>query len=122
MEINTKNILYEKERKIIIMKNACFIPIKSNSESSGEELQTIKWKKLYEYIIENAALASCLDDIYVDTNSEEVEIYCQSRKIIVIKHELGFDSCFTAISNHSFYWYNNMPVDYDQEFSRDRRI
>ncbi len=24
----------------------------------------------------------------------------------------GYDSCFTALKNHSFYWLNNMPVNY----------
>lgn len=77
------------------MKTACFVPIKVNSERvPGKNLREFNGKKLYTYICEHIKLANVFDDVYVDTNSEE------------------YDSCFTAIENHSFYWYANMPVNY----------
>ncbi|WP_313257392.1 acylneuraminate cytidylyltransferase family protein [Lacrimispora sp.] len=147
------------------MKIACFIPIKSNSERvPGKNFRILNGKKLYEYIILHAMEAQCFDDIYVDTNSEEVKEYANGLGVKVINRDSKlaestangndllvyhqeihpeydyyfqlfatapylqsrsirncanfmlnseeFDSCFTAVSNHNFYWFNNMPVNY----------
>ena len=60
------------------MKTACFIPIKSNSERvPGKNFRVLNNKKLYEYILENVTKANVFDDIYVDTNSEEIVQYTQ---------------------------------------------
>lgn len=147
------------------MKTACFIPIKSNSERvPGKNFRILNDKKLYEYIITHVLEADCFDDIYVDTNSDEIKEYAAEKGIKII-HRLDslaqntangndllcyhgelhpeydiyfqafatapylkpesiracanmlnnseeYDSCFTAISNHSFYWYNDMPINY----------
>ena len=108
--------------------------------------------------------ADVFDDIYVDTNSEEVKEYASKKGFVIIerKEELAkstangndlltyhynlypnydyyfqlfatapflqsetikncynkliatekYDSCFTATENHSFFWLNNMPINY----------
>lgn len=61
------------------MRTACFIPIKSNSERvPGKNFRILNGKKLYEYIIQNVLQANVFDDIYIDTNSEEIVQYAQS--------------------------------------------
>ncbi len=150
------------------MKTACFIPIKANSERvPGKNLRILNGKKLYEYICEHVKSADVFDDIFVDTNSEEVALYATSMgyKVIERKPDLAkntangndllvhhfemfpdydyyfqlfatapymqpstikacynqlissneFDSCFTALENHSFYWLAGTPVNYRPE-------
>lgn len=147
------------------MKTACFIPIKANSERvPGKNFRVLNGKKLYEYIIEHVIEADCFDDIYVDTNSDEIKEYVKAKGLHIIerKPELAqntangndllvyhyeqypqydyyfqlfatapflqpksirscfdqlvnasmYDSCFTALENHSFYWLNGIPVNY----------
>lgn len=58
------------------MKTACFIPIKTHSERvKGKNLRLLNGKPLYEYITEHAKKASVFDDIYIDTDSEEIADY-----------------------------------------------
>ena len=60
------------------MKTACFIPIKSNSERvPGKNFRVLNGKKLYEYICENVKKAEAFDDVFVDTNSEEIMDYAK---------------------------------------------
>ena len=147
------------------MKSACFIPIKSNSERvPGKNFRELNGKRLYQYICEHVQEADVFDDIYVDTNSEEVKEYASKKGFVIIerKEELAkstangndlltyhynlysnydyyfqlfatapflqsetikncynkliatekYDSCFTATENHSFFWLNNMPINY----------
>ena len=147
------------------MKIACFIPIKANSERvPGKNFRILCGKPLYQYIIENSIKAACFDDIYVDTNSEEVKAFCLSKGVKVIERQAElakntangndllnyhfslfstydyyfqlfatapflqpasiakavnnlvgsavYDSTFTAIREHGFYWFNKAPVNY----------
>lgn len=147
------------------MRTACFIPIKANSERvPGKNFRVLNGKKLYEYICEHVKEAAVFDDVYIDTNSDEIAEYARkaSFKVIERKPELArntangndllvhhfelfpqydyyfqlfatapylqpetikicveklitsdeFDSCFTAIENHSFYWLAGNPVNY----------
>ncbi len=147
------------------MSAACFIPIKANSERiPGKNFRILNGKKLYQYICENVKKANCFDDVYVDTNSEEIAAYARDFGYGVIdrKPELAkntangndllvyhatlhpeyefyfqlfatapylqpssikacfdklafteeYDSCFTAVFSHSFYWFNGLPVNY----------
>lgn len=74
------------------MKVACFIPIKSNSERvPGKNFRKLNGKKLYEYIIEHVITANVFDDVYIDTNSEEVKKYAEVNgcKVIDRKEELA---------------------------------
>lgn len=147
------------------MKTACFVPIKAYSERvKGKNFRLLNGKKLYCYICENIKASNAFDDVYVDTNSEEVAEFAKSLefKVIPRKEELAqntangndllvyhyelfpnydlyfqlfatapflkpdtirscveylansteYDSCFTATRNNSFYWMNNLPVNY----------
>lgn len=147
------------------MKTACFIPIKAYSERvPGKNLRSLNGKKLYEYICEHVKAAEIFDDIFVDTNSEEIAAYAQKMGLHVIdrKPELAkstangndllvhhfrsfpdydyyfqlfatapylqpktiracverlmsdgeADSIFTAVENHSFYWFSGLPINY----------
>ena len=61
------------------MKAACFIPIKTNSERvPGKNFRLLNGRKLYEYILEHVRSAGVFDDIYVDTNSDEIRDICIS--------------------------------------------
>lgn len=147
------------------MKTACFIPIKANSERiPGKNLRVLNGKKLYQYICEHTKEANVFDDIYIDTNSNEVADYAKDMGFHTIerKPELAqntangndllvyhfeqfpsydyyfqlfatapymqaetikacynrlisseeYDSCFTALENHSFYWFAGTPINY----------
>lgn len=147
------------------MKIACFIPVKSNSERvPGKNFRILCGKPLYQHIILNAIKADVFDDIYVDTNSEDVKKFCDENNIHYIerKKELAqntangndllnywyqlypnydyyfqlfatapflqpssiskavnslinsrvYDSVFTALEEHGFYWYCGQPVNY----------
>lgn len=67
------------------MKTAAFIPIKANSERvPGKNFRILNGRKLYEYIIEHAKEAGVFDDIYVDTNSDEIKEYGRASGCLVI--------------------------------------
>ncbi|MBQ9531645.1 MAG: acylneuraminate cytidylyltransferase family protein [Eubacterium sp.] len=77
------------------MTSACFIPIKSISERViGKNFRILNGKKLYQYIIENAVKADCFDEIFVDTNSDEIKEFAKKNnvKIIERKEELAKNS------------------------------
>lgn len=147
------------------MRTACFIPIKANSERiPGKNLRLLNGKRLYEYICEHVQEANVFDDVYIDTNSDEIAGYAEKKGFYVIKRkpELAlnsangndllvyhqelypdydyyfqlfatapymqpetirncyerlvmsdeYDSCFTALENHSFYWFGGTPINY----------
>ena len=65
------------------MSVAAFIPIKANSERvKGKNFRPLAGKKLYLYILEHCMEAACFDQIYIDTNSDEIKAYAA-------EHELG---------------------------------
>ena len=67
------------------MKTAAFIPIKRNSERvTGKNFREIGGRKLYEHILINCVSANCFDDIYVDTDSDEIKEYCKDTNIKII--------------------------------------
>lgn len=150
------------------MRTGCFVPIKANSERvPGKNFRVLGGKKLYEHILAHILEAACFDDVYVDTNSEEIAEWAQAHgggafNIIERKPELAansangndlllhhfglfpdydfyfqlfatapflspasirqcfdaltmsdeFDSCFTAVACHGFFWLNRNPVNY----------
>lgn len=147
------------------MKAACFIPIKLNSERVvGKNFRILCGKQLYQHIIKNAIAAHCFDDIFVDTDSNEVKAFCKENNVHIIerKEHLAkntangndllnyhyslypeydyyfqlfatapflqpasiakavntltessvYDSTFTALREHSFFWFNQTPVNY----------
>lgn len=147
------------------MRTVCFVPIKAYSERvKGKNLRPLNGKPLYNYILESIRQSNAFDDVYVDTNSEEVVEFSEALgfKTIPKKEELAqnsangndllnyhyslfpnydfyfqlfatapflkastiskcveclvnsneHDSIFTATKNNSFYWMNNLPVNY----------
>lgn len=98
------------------MKVACFIPIKSNSERvKGKNFRLLCGKPLYQHVIENAIKANCFDDIFVDTNSEEIMSFCQLKgvKIIERKEELAKN---TANGNDLLNYHFSLYPEYDYYF------
>lgn len=70
------------------MKVACFIPIKKHSERvKGKNFRLLNGKKLYEYIINNVLEASAFDDIFVDTDSDEIKEYISDKEVSFIERE-----------------------------------
>ena len=77
------------------MKVAATIPIKSNSTRvKNKNFRLLGDKPLYQYIIDHCIQAECFDDIYVDTDSPEINSYCTENQIICIKRkpELTLDT------------------------------
>lgn len=98
------------------MKTACFIPIKANSERvPGKNFRVISGRKLYEYILEHVCAADVFDDIYVDTNSEEIEDYAKKSGLCVIKRkpELAQNS---ANGNDLLVYHFEQHPEYDYYF------
>lgn len=98
------------------MKTACFIPIKANSERvPGKNFRILNGKKLYEYIIEHVLEANVFDDVYIDTNSEEIATYANKMGCIAIerKPELALN---TANGNDLLVYHLDTYPDYDYYF------
>lgn len=98
------------------MKTACFIPIKANSERvPGKNFRVLNGKKLYEYICEHVKQAAVFDDVYVDTNSDEIAAYAESigYHVIVRKPELARN---TANGNDLLVHHYQLYPDYDYYF------
>lgn len=98
------------------MRTACFIPIKSNSERvPGKNFRELNGKKLYEYICEHVYEADAFDDVYVDTNSEEIADYARDKgyKVIERKEELARN---TANGNDLLVYHYNLYPEYDYYF------
>ncbi len=98
------------------MKTACFIPVKANSERvKGKNFKVLCGTPLYQRIINHAIEANCFDDIFVDTDSEEVKQFCKTVGVAVIdrKAELAKN---TANGNDLLnYWFELYP-NYDYYF------
>ena len=98
------------------MKICATIPIKSNSTRvKNKNFQLLGDKPLYQYIIDHCIQAECFDDIYVDTDSPEINSYCVENQIICIKRkpELTLD---TANGNDVFHYDIDFIGHYDFYF------
>lgn len=98
------------------MSVACFIPIKANSERvPGKNFRPLNGKKLYEYICEHVQQAAVFDDIYIDTNSEEIAAYARAQGFRVIdrKPELARN---TANGNDLLVYHCEQYPQYDYYF------
>lgn len=93
------------------MSVACFIPIKSNSERvPGKNFRVLNGKKLYEYIIEHSIAAGVFDDIFIDTNSDEIKKFAEALgcKIIDRREELARNTANgNDLLNHHFELFPN---------------
>lgn len=98
------------------MKTACFIPIKANSERvPGKNFRVLNGKKLYEYIVEHVLEANVFDDVYIDTNSDEIAEYAKKMGCIPIqrKPELALN---TANGNDLLVYHLDNYPNYDYYF------
>ena len=98
------------------MKTACFIPIKANSERvPGKNFRILNGKKLYEYIVEHVLEANVFDDVYIDTNSDEIAEYAKKKVCIPIqrKPELALN---TANGNDLLVYHLDNYPNYDYYF------
>jgi len=98
------------------VKTACFIPIKANSERvPGKNLRLLNGKKLYEYICEHVKQAEVFDDVFIDTNSEEVAEYANKMgfRVIERKPELAKN---TANGNDLLVYHFEQYPEYDYYF------
>ncbi len=98
------------------MKTACFIPIKANSERvPGKNFRVLNGKKLYEYIVEHVLEANVFDDVYIDTNSDEITEYAKKMGCIPIvrKPELALN---TANGNDLLVYHLENYPGYDYYF------
>jgi N-acylneuraminate cytidylyltransferase len=95
------------------MRTACFIPIKANSERvPGKNLKMLNNKKLYEYIIKHSIMAECFDDIFVDTNSEEIKQYAVHKGIKIIDRKESL-AANTANGNDLLVYHQILYPEYD---------
>ena len=98
------------------MKTACFIPIKENSECvPGKNFRLLCGKKLYEHILEHVIASNCFDDIFVDTNSDEIKEYASSNGISVIERRAEL-AANTANGNDLLVYHRKLKSDYDFYF------
>lgn len=98
------------------MKTACFIPIKANSERvPGKNFRVLNGKKLYEYIIEHVMEADCFDDIYIDTNSDEIKEYTLGKGLHVIERKADLASN-SANGNDLLLHHYQLYPEYDYYF------
>lgn len=98
------------------MRTACFIPIKENSERvPGKNFRMLNGKKLYEYILEHTLEANCFDDIYVDTNSNEIAEFAKKHNIQVIER-LEHLAQNTANGNDLLVYHRSIKPNYDYYF------
>lgn len=98
------------------MKTACFIPIKSNSERvPGKNFRELNGKKLYEYICEHVKEADVFDEVFVDTNSDEIAEYAtyMGYNVITRKEELARN---TANGNDLLIYHYNLYPNFDYYF------
>ena len=91
----------------------CFIPIKHNSQRVvGKNLRTLGDKPLYRHILDRVVSVDLFDDIYVDTDSEDIINYCNDNNISVIPRipELLEDS---ATGNDLLDYWIRIKPEYD---------
>lgn len=68
--------------------SACIIPIKSNSTRvPSKNFRKLGDKELYKHVVEKVLKAKCFDDIYIDSDSEEIKSYAAANKISFIDRE-----------------------------------
>ena len=98
------------------MRSACFIPVKANSERlPGKNLKELNGIKLYQHICCHVKASDVFDDIYVDTDSEEVAAFAEEMKFQVIDRlpELAKNS---ANGNDLLLHHMSLYPDYDFYF------
>lgn len=68
------------------MKSASFIPVKAKSERvPGKNLKMLNGLKLYQHIFYHVKESGVFDDVYVDTDCEEITGFAEKMKFHVIE-------------------------------------
>ena len=69
-------------------KIACFIPIKNNSSRvPNKNLRLLRGIPLYRYDLDTVINSKVFDDVFVDTDSEDVKNYCIEKNINIIDRD-----------------------------------
>tara|TARA_B100001094_G_scaffold131354_1_gene127197 strand:+ start:2072 stop:2734 length:663 start_codon:yes stop_codon:yes gene_type:complete len=69
-------------------KIACFIPIKNNSSRvPNKNLRLLRGIPLYRYALDTVINSKIFDDVFVDTDSEDVKNYCIEKNINIIDRD-----------------------------------
>jgi N-acylneuraminate cytidylyltransferase len=69
-------------------KIACFIPIKNNSSRvPNKNLRLLRGIPLYRYALDTVINSKVFDDVFVDTDSEDVKNYCIKKNINIIDRD-----------------------------------
>ena len=69
------------------MKIVAIVPIKKNSKRvSGKNFKIIKSKPLYRYLLDKLKYCK-FDEVYIDSDSEEIEKYCKKNNYKFIKRK-----------------------------------
>lgn len=102
------------------MKVCATIPIKTRSTRVPyKNFKALDGRPLYQHIILNCLEAGCFDNIYIDTDSEEIKKFCVQNKVNFIDRlpELALD---TANGNDVFHYdidyLTNIHKEYDFYF------
>lgn len=98
------------------MKTICIIPIKENSERvPGKNFKILCNRKLYEYIIMHAMQAECFDEIFIDTNSDEIKEYVKRKGLKVIDR-LDILASNNANGNDLLVYHQELYPNFDYYF------
>ena len=97
-------------------KIACFIPIKSNSSRvPNKNLRLLGDKPLYKHALDTVIKSKVFDDIFVDTDSEDVKKYCIENSINIIDRDPKLSKDNANGNDLLKYWVDIKP-NYDIYF------
>ena len=98
------------------MSTACFIPVKTRSTRvPGKNLRKLSNKRLFEYIIDAAKKSRSFDQIYVDTDNDQVMDYAHSKGCLIINREPELAKDNANGNDLLNFWYSLYP-DYSEYF------
>ena len=66
------------------MKTVAIVPIKLNSKRVKGKLKIVLGKPLYQYLLDKIKRCN-FDEIYIDSDSNEIKRYCLKRVLILLK-------------------------------------
>lgn len=93
----------------------CFIPIKSYSERiKNKNFLIFNGQKLYTHIINSSVNSKSFDNIYIDTDSKEIEEFAISKKCKIIKRKVELSSNFA--NGNDLLNYHQSIIDCDYYF------
>ena len=97
-------------------KIACFIPIKNNSSRvPNKNLRLLRGIPLYRYALDTVINSKVFDDVFVDTDSEDVKNYCIEKNINIIDRDPKLSKDSANGNNLLEHWIDIKP-NYDVYF------